>query len=149
MILTRSLLSRVSLKARSSIFFSSLFFASRSAPASFAAYHINHHIRVFPIHNNHRREKIPKVARNMKTLAAHRRRKKKEMQGYLNKIRTKFQITNAGFIRLYRMQCKPRKLLFWVSLAPFLQASVSKNTELSQWLADNSGKAWQPSVFSM
>jgi hypothetical protein len=37
---TRSLLSRVSLKARSSIFFSSLFFASRNAPASFAAYHI-------------------------------------------------------------------------------------------------------------
>jgi len=37
---TRSLLSRVSLKARSSIFFSSLFFASRNAPASFAAYHM-------------------------------------------------------------------------------------------------------------
>jgi len=36
----------------------------------------------------------------MKTLAAHRGRKKKEMQEYLNKIRTKFQITNAGFIRL-------------------------------------------------
>lgn len=150
MILTRSLLSRVSLKARSSIFFSSLFFASRSAPASFAAYHINHHIRVFPIHNNHRREREDsKSCKEHENLSSTQRKKKKEMQEYLNKIRTKFQITNAGFIRLYRMQCKPRKLLFWVSLAPFLQASVSKNTELSQRLADNSGKAWQPSVFSM